>query len=118
MQAGLARKAPAYEVWESIKDIRVGVECVKEANVEALRRDFAGIAFRLGESVEEFATRITTLVNQLRILGDNITDKEVVKKMLHSVPEYLEQVAISIETLLDLSTISIEEATGRLRAVE
>ena len=30
----------------------------------------------------------------------------------------LEQVAISIETLLDLSVISIEEVTGRLRAVE
>lgn len=38
--------------------------------------------------------------------------------MMHSVPKYLEQVAISIETLLDLSAISIEEATGRLRAVE
>lgn len=118
MQAGLARKASAFEAWESIKDIRVGVERVKEANAERLRQDFAGITFKPGETVEDFAMRITTLANQLRVLGDNVTDKEVVKKMLHTVPDYLEQVAISIETLLDLSTISIEEATGRLRAVE
>lgn len=38
--------------------------------------------------------------------------------MLRSVPAHLEQVAISIENLLDLNTISVEEATGRLRAVE
>lgn len=52
------------------------------------------------------------------MLGDPIIDKDVVKKMLEVVPKYLEQVAISIETLLDLATVSIEEVTGRLRAVE
>jgi hypothetical protein len=44
--------------------------------------------------------------------------KEVVKKMLHSVPEKLEQVSISIETLLDLNSLLIEEAVGHLLAVE
>ncbi|BAF28972.2 Os12g0108800 [Oryza sativa Japonica Group] len=52
------------------------------------------------------------------MLGDPIIDKDVVKKMLEVVPKYLEQVAISIETLLDLATVSIEEVIGRLRAVE
>lgn len=61
MQAGLARKRSAFEAWESIKEIRIGVERVKEANAEALRRDFAGIAFKPGKTVEEFSMRITTL---------------------------------------------------------
>jgi hypothetical protein len=42
----------------------------------------------------------------------------VIKKILHSIPEQLEQVVISIETLLDLNLMSIKEATGHLRAVE
>jgi hypothetical protein len=42
----------------------------------------------------------------------------VVKKMLHSVPEKLEQVAISMETLLDLNSLLIEEATSHLLVVE
>jgi hypothetical protein len=54
----------------------------------------------------------------LRVPGEDITDKEVVKKVLHSVPEKLEQVAISIETLLDLNALSIEEATSHLLAAE
>lgn len=47
------------------------------------------------------------------MLGDRITDKEVIKKILHSVPEHLDLVAILIETLLDLNSMSIEEATGQ-----
>ena len=38
--------------------------------------------------------------------------------MLQLVPEHLAQVAISIETLLDVNLMSVEEVTGRLRAVE
>jgi hypothetical protein len=34
------------------------------------------------------------------------------------VPDHLEQVAISMETLLDLDALSIEEAAGHLQAVE
>jgi hypothetical protein len=47
-----------------------------------------------------------------------ICNKDVIKKILHSVPEHLEQVAISIETLLDLNWMSIEVATGHLHAIE
>jgi hypothetical protein len=52
------------------------------------------------------------------VLGDEITDTEVFKKMLYSVPEKLEQIAISMETLLDLNSLSIKEATGHLCAIE
>lgn len=57
--------------------------------------------------MEEFSVRITGQANNLRILGDEITEVEVVCKMLQFVPDFLSQVAISIETLLDLNTITI-----------
>jgi hypothetical protein len=40
--------------------------------------------------VEDFSLRVTALAHQLRILSKDITDKEVVKKVLHSVLEKLE----------------------------
>jgi hypothetical protein len=76
------------------------VNRVREVNADRLRQEFAELKFKLGEGVEDFSLCITPLTNQLRVLGDNITDKEVVKKLLHSVPEKLEQVANSMETLL------------------
>jgi hypothetical protein len=118
MQAGLAVKETAKEAWEAIHSIRVGANKVKEVNAEKLRREFDDIVFKSGECVEEFAMRISSLANQLRSLGDEVPDKKVVKKMLQSVPGHLEQVAISMETLLDLDALSIEEAAGHLQAVE
>jgi hypothetical protein len=118
MQAGVANKESACEAWQANRRIRVGADRVKEANVERLCHDFADIKFKPGESIDDFSIHITSIANELRVLGDEITDKEVVKKMLHSVPKKLEQVAISMEPLLDLNSLSIEEATGHLRAVE
>ncbi|XP_066382254.1 uncharacterized protein [Miscanthus floridulus] len=76
------------------------------------------MAWKDGESAEDFANRITGLANNLRVLSNDMKDVEIVCKMLQVVPENLAQVAISIETLLDLNDLSIEEITGRLRAVE
>jgi hypothetical protein len=118
MQALIAVKDSAHKAWESIQRLRVGTDRVREANAERLGQEFAKLKFKQGESVEELSLCITTLANEMWVLGDEIIDKEVVKKMLHYVPEKLEQVAISMETLLGLNTLSIEEAAGHLRAVE
>jgi hypothetical protein len=96
----------------------MGGNRIKEVTTDKLRWDFTDQQLKPGECVEDFAMRTTTNTNQLRAIGDKITDKEVVKKILHSVPELLEQVEISIETLLDLNAMSIEVTTGHLRAVE
>jgi hypothetical protein len=118
MQAGLTVKSTAHEAWQAIRKVRLGADCVKEANAEQLRREFDDLIFTPGETVEDFSLRLTIVASQLRVLGDDVSDKEVIKKLLHVVPDNLEQVVISIETLLDLDSLSIEEAVGHLRAVE
>jgi hypothetical protein len=58
MHVGLAVKVSAKEAWEAIQSIWVGIDKVKEANVEKLRCEFDDISFKSGECVEEFAQRI------------------------------------------------------------
>jgi hypothetical protein len=98
--------------------MRLGADWVKEANAERLRREFTDLSFKSGESVEDFSLRLNTVVSQLRALGDEVSDKDVIKRIFHAVPDHLEQVAISMETLLDLKELSIEEAMGHMRAIE
>jgi hypothetical protein len=51
--------------------------------------------------------------------GDDTYDEErAVKKLFRCIPEKYKQIARSIESLLDLSTMSIEEAIGRLKVVD
>ncbi|WVZ87756.1 hypothetical protein U9M48_034345 [Paspalum notatum var. saurae] len=51
--------------------------------------------------------------------GDDTYDEErAVQKLFRCIPKKYKQIARSIESLLDLSTMSIEEAIGRLKVVD
>ena len=82
MLSSLAVKNTAKEAWDAVKTMRMGVERVREANAQQLGRQFGDIAFKDGESIDEFLMRIAGLANNLRLLGDDISDAEVVKKLL------------------------------------
>lgn len=62
--------------------------------------------------------RINNHVATMSTLGDPVATVTVVKKFLFCMPERYVQIAMSIETLLDLKTMSLEELIGRLRAAE
>jgi hypothetical protein len=82
MQAGLVCKDSAADAWEVIR--RMGGDRIKEATADKLCRDFTDLQFKPGECVEDFAMCATTIVNQLQDVSDKITDKEVIKKILHT----------------------------------
>jgi hypothetical protein len=65
------------------------------------------MAFKSGESVDDFSMRMSSLVSELQSLGDNTTDLDAIQKTLCVVPKWYSQMACSIETLLDLSTLPI-----------
>jgi hypothetical protein len=58
------------------------------------------------------------MVHELEILRDPEELCKVAAKYLHVMPKKFVPVAVSIESLLDTTSMSIEEITGRLRAVE
>ena len=68
--------------------------------------------------MEDFSLRVQTLISKLKSHGVTIDEEEVVSKYPHSMPAKYIQIALSIETMLDLSTLTIEDMTGRLRAVD
>jgi hypothetical protein len=108
----LAAKDNAKAAWDTLKVLRIGDEWVHEAKAQTHRRDFDRLAFKDGESVEDFALRLSTVVNDLDTLGDPIGEYKAVKKFLRVVPRKYQQMASSIASLLNLKEMSIEELTG------
>jgi hypothetical protein len=94
------------------------VDRVRKARVSSLRREFDALKFHDGETVEEFGVRIEKLMAQIAALGHTYTHEEIVRKFMQVVPPKLEQIATSIETLLDLSEISVDALIGWLKATE
>jgi DNA-binding transcriptional ArsR family regulator len=83
-----------------------------------LRREYEQLSFHDGESVKDFAMQLTSLTNQLATLDDPQADDKVVTKYLRVARPRYRQLVVSIETLLDISTLSVEEVTARLKAIE
>ena len=112
----LATKASAKEAWEAIRTMRIGDDRVRKSTAQSLCVEYEQISFRDGESVEDFALRLSNLVQRLAILGDPEPEPKVVAKYLRVAGLRYRQLVISIETLLDINELSIEEVTGRLKA--
>jgi hypothetical protein len=118
MWQSLGRHKMVKEAWEVVKVMRLGADRVMEVNAQRLLREFENIAFKDGESIEEFAMRINNLVGNLKTLGETVEDVRVVKKFLRVVPARFTQMVVSIEMFCDLKTMTVDELMGRLRMGE
>jgi hypothetical protein len=118
MRQALGSQKTIKEAWGVVKTMRLGVDRVKAVNAQKLLKEFENIAFKDGESVEDFGMRITNLVSNLKTLGEIVEDNHVVKKFLRVVPVWFTQVVMSIEMSCDLRTLIVDELVRRLRAAE
>jgi hypothetical protein len=118
MWRSLAVKDTAKEAWDALKTLRLGSERVREARAQTRRSEFENLRFKDGEKVEQFAMRLTGVMHDLEILGDRVTEHKAVLKFLRCVPKRFRQLAHSIQQLLDLKNMTVEELTGRFLAVE
>ncbi|XP_066346143.1 uncharacterized protein [Miscanthus floridulus] len=114
----LGNKRTAKEAWEAIRTMRLGDDRVRKATAQSLRAEYEQIAFRDGESVEDFALRLSNLVQRLEMLGDPEPEPKVVAKYLRVARPRYRQLVISIETLLDINELSIEEVTGMIKTAD
>jgi hypothetical protein len=86
---------------------------------KALHKEWENLAFKPGEDIDDFALRLNTLLQKMVQFGDDTYDEErAVEKLFRCILEKYKQIARSIESLLNLSTMSFEEAIGHLNVVD
>jgi hypothetical protein len=114
MQFSFSKKRTAKEAWDTIAAARIGSNCARKTTLQAIRKEWENLAFKPGEDVDDFALRLNTLQQKMVQFSDDTYDEErAIEKLFRCIPEKYKQIARSIESLLDLSTMSIEEAIGR-----
>jgi hypothetical protein len=119
MQFSLSKKRTAKEAWDAIAAARIGSDRTHKTTLQALRKEWESLAFKPGENVDDFALRLNTLLQKMVQFGDDTYDEErAVEKLFRYIPEEYKRIARSIKSLLDLSTMSIEEAIGRLKVID
>ncbi|CAN6334582.1 unnamed protein product [Urochloa humidicola] len=119
MGAVLATKLTAKDAWDAIAAARIGSEHARRSTLQRLRQEWERLAFQPGDNIDDFALRLSSLMQQLKQYGDeNITEERAIEKFLQAAPKKYKQIALAMETVLDLSELTIEDVTGRLKAVD
>ena len=84
-----------------------------------LIREFEIVKMKELETIKDYSDKLLSIVNKVRILGKDFTDKRVVvHKIFVTLPEKYESKISSLEKSKDLSSISLVELVNALQAQE
>lgn len=95
-----------------------GTEKKIALKLQSLWKDFDNLKMEDRESVSDFSSRVSEIVNQIKGCGDVIEENRVVQKVLRSLPPKFYHVAASIEESKDLSKMTMYELTESVLAHE
>ncbi|XP_022032610.1 uncharacterized protein LOC110933709 [Helianthus annuus] len=109
---------PAKEMWEDIQSRNLGAERVKEARLQTLITEFDGLKMRDTGTIDEYASKLSSIASKAATLGETIEERKMVKKVLTSLPRRFIHIVASLEQVLDLKTVGYEDVVGRLKAYE
>ncbi|PON49260.1 hypothetical protein PanWU01x14_231350, partial [Parasponia andersonii] len=90
----------------------------RDIKLQALRKDFENMRMKDNESIKDYSSRFTELVNQMKIYGEDVPDKKIVDKILISLPEKFDSKVSVIEETKDTSKLSLQELMGSLKSFE
>ncbi|CAO2827768.1 unnamed protein product [Amaranthus hypochondriacus] len=108
----------AHEAWEALKQDYLGDQRVIKIRLQTLRSDFSDLAMGEKESVQQYLSRVTEIVSQMRSYGEQISNETIVSKVLRSLNDDWNNVVPAIEESKDLSSFTFDELMGSLLAHE
>jgi len=108
----------AKEAWDRLKEEYQGNDRTRQMRVLNLKREFESLKMKESETISEYADRISLIVNNIRLLGEDFPEKRIVEKVLVTLPERFESKISSLEESKDLNEISLGELMSALQAQE
>jgi hypothetical protein len=72
MQFSLSKKRTTKEAWDTITVACIGSDCTCKTTLQALRKEWENLAFKLGEDIDDFALRLNTLQQKMVQFSDGL----------------------------------------------
>ncbi|XP_026409021.1 uncharacterized protein LOC113304178 [Papaver somniferum] len=108
----------AKEAWDILQKEYGGNKKVRELKLQSCRRDFENLKMKDNEKLNEFSFRVTEIVNQILMCGENLEEKIICEKILNCLPEKFEPIVAVLEATKDLSTLESQELWAQLKVYE
>lgn len=110
----IAAAKTSREAWKSIKTVYQGMEKVKTAKLQLLRKDFENLSMKESDNIDSFFTHVIGLVTQIRTHGETLEERRIVEKILRVLPSRFHVIVTTIEETKDLSNFSVDELHASL----
>ncbi|XP_061967024.1 uncharacterized protein LOC133690777 [Populus nigra] len=107
----------AKDIGDYLKKEYQSNERTKNMQVINLIREFEMHKMKKTEIIKDYADILLSIINKVRLLGNEISDDRIVQKILVTMPEKYESKISSLESE-DINDISLEEFVNALRAQE
>ncbi|CAN0925129.1 hypothetical protein LINGRAHAP2_LOCUS34583 [Linum grandiflorum] len=102
------------EVWDVLKNEFQDSEKAISIKRQNLWRQFDNLAMKEGESIKDFLSCVTEIVNQIKVTSETIDEKKILERiLLNLTPKFEHEVAV-IEETKDLAKLSKTEPMGSL----
>ena len=108
----------AKEAWTIIQTTYEGIKAVKDSKFQRLTTSFEEIKMEENESFDEFYAKLKNIVNSAFNLGKTISEPEIVRKVLKSLPERFHAKITVTEELNDIDKIPLTELVSNLQTYE
>eukprot|EP00253_Pinus_taeda_P033571 PITA_33571 len=102
------------EAWQTLKTAYQGMERVKTAKLQLLRKDFENLCMKESDNIDSFFTQAIGLVTQIRSHGETLEERRIVEKLLRVLPSKFDVIINTIEETKDLSKFSVNELHASL----
>src|SRR4051812_15267838 len=106
-------------MWMRLSKVNEGVSTQRDSRVDSVRSLFNRFKRLDNEHVQQTIDRLTDISNELQALGaTDITDYEVVKKLLRSLDDSFQILSLMIQEKPDFKTLDPADILERVNAHE
>ncbi|XP_073121706.1 uncharacterized protein [Henckelia pumila] len=108
----------AREAWEKLQTHCEGSASFKKTRMRLLTSKFEKLRMEESETIMEYNGRLKSLKNEASVLGDPISNKRLVSKVLRSVPKTFHTKVCAIDESKDTSIMGLDELISYLCTYE
>ena len=93
------------QAWDKLKIVYEGTSKVKESKLQTYKGQFESQKMKERENIGEFLVRVDEVVNAIRDLGGELKEREVVDKVLRTLPMKYDSMVSTLEERDDLDAL-------------
>ena len=108
----------AKEAWDILETNFKGTNKFCRVKLQNIKREFENLQMKENESVANFSSRTSNVINQLKSNGEDYQEQRIVEKILRSLPHKYDNLFMTIEDAKDLTILTMDELMGTLQTHE